>query len=207
MKKIFLIIAIFILIFSVVCIIGTNNTAFKIVVEQRKNIFDNNELIRKEKNNNFQIIHSVAQVNDANDTAYCIDIVKKTLLGYKWIYGGSHIDKFIPFNSRDFNISAQLLNHKEYPKLIIFGICMNKNIESINVKVHGDYKEAKIYYGLSKDERYYVVNFDKEKVYDNYFIFEITYLNGNIETFVIEDENIESFQEGKAKYLYSDKIR
>ena len=207
MKKIFLIVAIFILIFSVVCIIGTKNKAFEVVIEQRKNIIDNIELIRIEKNNNFQIVHSVAQVNEANDTAYCIDIVKKTFLGYKWIYGGCHIDRFIPFNSRDFNLSAQLLNHKEYSKIVIFGICMNKNIESINVKVHGDYKKAKIYDGLSNDERYYVVNFDKEKVYDNYFIFEITYLNGNVETLVIEDENIDSFQEGKAKYFYSDKIR
>lgn len=206
MKKIFLIIAIFTLIICVVNIISSNNTAFEVVAEKRENILDNHELIRIEKNNNFQIIHSVAQINEDNDTAYCIDIVKKNFWDYKWVFGGFHIDRFIPFNSRDFNISAQLINHKEYSKLIIFGVCMNKNIESINVKVHGDYKEAKIYDALSKGERYYVVDFDKDKVYDNSYIFEITYLNGDVETLVIKDEKINSFKKGSVKYFYSDKI-
>ena len=192
----------FVGIIGMIYLLNVNSSPFKVVYELRKDIVRNHKLLTIEKMKEGELVHSVAQVNDENDNMYFIDIVQKTLIGYKWVGGGSHINRDIGFESNDFIFSAQLLNEKQIPHPTIFGICLDENIKDISVRVRGNYHKASIYDGNSKKERYFVITFEDQVANYYFFQFELTYSNGEVLEFIVSNEDVADFQKGHQRYFY-----
>ncbi len=161
----------------------------------------NYEFIATKKTENGTMVYSVGEVNSRADNMYFVDMVKKSLVGYKWLGGGGHINSDIK-ESKDFLFSAQLLNENQNINPTLFGIFFDEKIREITVRTIDELAESTIYDGKDKCENFYVIPFTRNVSEQPFFIFAITYEDGKRLENVITKDKASEFQEGKAIYFY-----
>jgi len=193
----------FIAILSYLFIANISSNPFDSIKVMRENTVTNYELLAMEKTELGTMIYSVGQVNNGKDYMYFVDMVKKSIFGYKWVGGGGHINRDLR-NDKDFVLSTQLLNEEQNIKPTIFGIFSDQNISKITVSTNGNKShEAIISKGKGTNERFYVVSFDEDVSGNTSFIFTVAYKNGNKARYLISgEEDISKFQKGIQKYYY-----
>lgn len=116
-------------------------------------------------------------------------MVKKSFLGYKWVGGGWHINRDI-VRSKEFLISAQLLNENQNVKPTLFGVFSDEKISEITVTTKGiKLHKANIYNVRVEDEKFYYIEFNENVSDYPYFIFTITYKAGEEIEYVLSDDD------------------
>ncbi len=176
---------------------------FDPIRDMRRNMVDNYEIIEIEKTNAGTMVYSVGKANKGADNMYFVDMVKRTLKGYKWIGGGGHVNHDI-CKSRDNNFifSAQLLNEEQNINPTIIGVFANKDIKSIDVRTQSNkICSANIYDGKNEEERFYYISLNEDVCNNTFFIFRITRKNNERVEYIVSGKEILAFQEGKQIYF------
>lgn len=208
-KKYFIFISLGIIIFVLFYINFINIDPFNYLSDRHK-IYEAKDLrlIDIKEKNDKTVIYSVGKVNKRKDNMYFVDILRKTLSGYKWITGRGHIDKeYIEEKvSSDFVLSAQSLLDSQYEDLIVFGMFRNPNIKSITLKIQGisSIYSALIYDIDEEKEKSFIIdcgNIDLKS--PAFLLFNVTYKNNATDSFFIKNKDeINMFFKGdKAIYL------
>lgn len=190
-------------IISSVYLYNVNSDPFDPIKEMRGDMVSNYELIGSEKAEMGTIIYSVGQVNNGKDNMYFIDMVKKSLLGYKWVGGGGHINRDLG-KSEDFIFSTQLLNEKQNIIPTIFGVFTDQNIIKITVRTNDNIlHEAIISKGKGTNEKFYHLSFNGDISNYIYFIYTVIYENGNKAEYIVsENKDLSNLQKGRQIYFY-----
>lgn len=165
----------------------------------RSSFVSNYELLELEKTDIGTMVYSVGMVNDNKDYMYFTDLVKRSLLGFKWVGGGGHINRDIGSMSQDYLISAQLLNEKQKVKPTIFGVFLDNDIENITVTTQSGTSNAIALKGKDGEQFYHIpVTGDS-----NYYIFTITYSDKQTAELIVKGDRLDDFREGKQIYFYN----
>ncbi len=179
-----------------------NSHPFDSIRDMRSDIVENYELIDIEKTETGTIVYSVGKVNKGADNLYFVDMVEKSLMGYKWVGGGGHINHDTG-RSKNFVFSSQLLDEEQNVKPTIFGVFTDKKIRNINVRTWGnELFDAIIYDRKSEGEKFYYIHLTNNVSNYKYFIFTITYGNDKRVEYHLSDDEFSEFQEGKWLHFY-----
>ena len=161
------------------------------------------ELITTVKTDNGIMVYSVGKVNGSRDNAYFVDMVEKSIIGYKWLGGGGHINRDLIKQRKDFVFSAQLLNEENIINPTICGIIRGTNIKSFKITTRdGEFTPA-IFDGKDENEKFYSISFNHNVANDSFFDFYIIY-NGREIKRIIYDEEMSEFQKGQPIYVYDE---
>jgi len=166
--------------------------------DMRSTLVSNYELLDLEKTDMGTMVYSVGKVNDNKDNMYYTDMVKRSLLGYKWVGGGGHINRDIGNESQDFLLSAQLLSEEQKVKPTIFGVFFDTSIKNITLTTQSGTSNAIVLKGKDGDQFYHIPLTGDS----NYYIFKITYNNKQTAEFVVKDDRLGDFRKGKQVYFY-----
>lgn len=166
--------------------------------DMRSTFVSNYELLDSEKTDIGTMIYSAGKVNDNKDYVYYTGLVKRSLLGYKWVGGGGHINRDIENESQDFLFSAQLLSEEQKVKPTILGVFSDTSIRNIIVTTQSGTFNAIILEGKEGDQFYHI----PLTGHSNYYIFKITNINEQTADFLIEDDRLDDFRDGKQVYFY-----
>lgn len=183
---------------SYIYLINRVSYPFDPLRDMRSSFVANYELLDLEKTDIGTMAYSVGKVNDNRDYIYYTDLVKRSLFGYKWVGGGGHINRDTGNESKEFIFSAQLLNEEQKVKPTIFGVFSDTSIKSITVTTQFGTSTAIVLKGKEGDQFYHIPLTSGS----NYYIFKITYSNKQTDEFVIEDDRLGDFNEGKQVYFY-----
>lgn len=179
-----------------------NQHPFDTIREMRSNIAEDHELIKIEKTEKGTMVYSVGKVNNGADNMYFADMVQKSLMGYNWVGGGSHINRYID-QGKGFVFSAQLLNEEQNVRPTIFGVFLNEKIRNITVRVPGNESyRAVIFDEINEGEQFYYIPISNSVSDCRNFIFVIRYENNVMEEYVVTGDEIARFQEGRQIYFY-----
>ena len=208
-KKSFIIVSIFLIVFSYVYYLYASSTPVKAIESFRSGFYKNVTVIAYEEFENGILVYSEGNTGMKNDNFYCVDFVKRSPIIYKWVGGGGHNHKDIGkgIGSESYILSAQVLNENQNIKPTIFGIIKDATITGI--KIYGDMEgeyDGKIFKGLD-DERIYVVNFDEEIEDTKIYKMLIKRNDGTEKEILIVpgEEDLEKFNEGKDILYYRSK--
>lgn len=186
--------------------ISTRKTPYEIVEERRDGVVDY-ELILSNETDDGIFLYTSGIVNKNRDNIYYVDMVKKTLTGYKWVGGGGHINRDHPKESEDFIISMQLLNEEQHITPTALGIISDEKVMGIRIDILDELSnKATIYNGRDENEKFYVVHFESDIADGPYLIVRIMYTGGHEVVFLPTNEDIERLQEGKQLYIYEEDI-
>lgn len=182
-------------------IVNKDSSPFEAVLDKRRGLLENYKPLNIEKTENGTMVYSVGKANNGKDNMYCVDMVKKSFMGYKWVGGGGHINRYMG-HGKDFILSAQLLNEDQNINPTLFGIIPDIKINKINVRVSGNrIYEGVIYNIKEENEKFYYIPLDDNVSNYRYFILIVTYENGESLEYTISDDKIEGFQEGYLLYF------
>lgn len=203
LRKIYFVVLIIILIALFFIIDVITNKPFDAVCKQRDTI-DNKELIATEKNKDgTTMVYSVSEENDGNDKAYFVDMVEKSLIGYKWLGGGGHVNRDTIKETKDFVFSVQLLNEKNNIKPTIFGIVRGSNIKRFKITTADGEVKPTILDDKDENEKFYSVSISQNAANKSLFYFYII-CNGRLMKRMIYDEEISELQKGQPIYIYEE---
>ena len=192
----------FILVVVISLILLLSNTAdpFDPIEDMRSTLLDSHEVVDIIETEAGTMVYSVGKINNKVDNMYFVDMVKKSLTGYSWLGGGGHINRDVG-RSENFIFSSQLLNERQNINPTMFGVFADEKIKDIAVLTPDGMYDA-IFYDGNSDERVYYISFDNNVSEYIYLIFIITYKNDERVDYVISDDEISRFQEGKSIYFY-----
>ncbi len=180
-------------------------TAYEIVEEKRDIVIDY-ELISTNEMDDSMLLYSSGIINDSKDNIYYVDMVKKTLTGYKWLGGGGHINRDIIESNKDFIISIQLLNEEQNITPTALGIITDDKVIDVIIDIPGKLTNATIYDGRDKNEKFYVVHIDRNITDIQNLIVRIMYTGGSEVAFLPSDEEMERLQKGRQIYINEEDI-
>ena len=181
-------------------IISRIKTPYELVKGMRDRDMDY-ELISSNKTDEGIFLYTSGVVNEEKYNKYNIDLVKKTLTGYKWAGGGGHINRDIS-NSEDFIISMQLLYAEQYFTPTIFGIIIDENIKDIRIYIRDELSNvATIYNGRDENEKFYVVHFERDIADVSYMTVRLIYADGREVVFMPSDEEMERLLKSVPRYI------
>lgn len=198
-------IIIFVIVIGILINIFTRKTPYEVVEERRDGVL-NYELISSNKTDEGILLYTSGVVNEAEDSIYYVDMVKKTLLGYKWLGGGGHINRDIVESNKDFIISIQLLNEEQNITPTALGIILDEKVVDVRIDIPGKLTKATIYDGREKNEKFYVVHIEKDIADIQNFIVRIIYAGGGEVVFLPSVEDVERLQEGRQLYIKEENI-
>ncbi|MBU5677676.1 hypothetical protein KQI88_14740 [Alkaliphilus sp. MSJ-5] len=138
---------------------------------------EDHELISIKETKNGIMVYSVGKVNNGINNMYLVNKVKKSFISYKWMGGGGHVNRDL-HQHRDFIFSAQLLNESQNVNPTLFGVFSDENISQITVRTTNGSYNAVIYDGKNRDEKFYVISFEQNVMDERYFMFTVSYING-----------------------------
>lgn len=196
-----IVIVVIIAVSSYLYMINKNSHPFDPVYEMRRSYVQDYELIETEETNTGTMVYSVGKVNEGSDNMYFTDMVKKTLLGYKWVGGGGHVDSDLR-ESHDFTFSAQLLNETQNIRTTIFGVFSDDKIKNITVSPKAKELCGTVILEREKSRYFYYIPLENDVVYNPYFIFTIIYKDNKRMDYLVSADEISDFQEGKQIYFY-----
>lgn len=179
-----------------------NNHPFDPVLKMRSDSVKNYEVIDIKETDNGTIIYSVGKVNKDADNMYFVDMVEKSLIGYKWIGGGGHVNKDLGMNN-NFIFSAQLLNEDQNITPTLIGIISDMKVSKITITTSSN----KIYEGTIYDrneemEKFYYISFDENVANERFFIFTVIYEDGKVTEHTLSSkEDISKLQKGHQFYF------
>ncbi len=190
-----------------IIILSTNKEShpFEPIIQLRDYVTDY-QTISTEKNEDGIMVYSIGKVNDGNDDMYFVDMVKKSLIGYKWTGGGGHIDRSTLNEGKKFLLSVQLLNENQNITPTLFGVIADERIDKVLVRTRKGVKNSIVYDVKEQSEKLYVVHFERNVSDEPYFIVIITYKDGSEAKHVISGNNITRLQEGRQTYLYEEQF-
>ncbi len=190
---------VFLMLISYFYLLNKVSYPFDPIRDMRSSFVSNYELLDLEKTDIGTMVYSVGKVNDNKDYMYYTDLVKRSLLGYKWVGGGGHINRDIGNRSQNFFLSAQLLSEEQKVKPIIFGVFSDTSIKNISVTTQSGTSTAIVLKGKDSDQFYHIpLTCDS-----NYYIFTITYSDKQRAELVVKDDRLDDFHEGKQIYFYN----
>ncbi|RCW65788.1 hypothetical protein [Saliterribacillus persicus] len=199
MKKIFILAAI-IMAVILIMVFYRSGKPIDVVSEVREGIAKNIEVIDNVETENGVMIYSIGESNTEKNYMYSVDLVKKSLTGYKWLGGGGHVNQDVPITN-EFIFSLQLLNEEQNVNPTLFGVLKDLSIENVNVSTHSELIDAN-FYEARDGEMFYVIPFSSDVASSDYFQITITFENNSSITHIISnDDEISRLQEGKAFYL------
>lgn len=182
-----------------------NSTPFE-PIQKRYTMVEDHQLISIKETKDGVMVYSIGKVNSNIDNIYFVDMVKKSIISYKWLGGGGHINRGYRENE-NFIFSAQLLNEEQNINPTLFGILLDENINKIDVRISKGFFDSIIYDGENRNEKLYVVSFENNVSNETYFIFTVWYKNGKSLEFSITGEEINKFQRGGMLYFYEENIQ
>ncbi|WP_435789845.1 hypothetical protein [Clostridium sp.] len=186
---------------SAVVLANRSSSPFDPVYDFRKDIVKNHEPLKIQEMDKIAMIYSVGKANNSADNMYFVDMVEKSLVGYKWLGGGGHINRDIG-RDKEFVFSAQLLNEEQNINPTIIGVSIDEEIKNISVQTQGESNKASIYEREQEGENFYYIPLSDNVANNMVFVFEITYKdNVKVEYLVSE---ISEFQDGKQIYFYNE---
>ncbi|KUO49765.1 MAG: hypothetical protein APF76_00530 [Desulfitibacter sp. BRH_c19] len=192
----------FILVAVISLILVFSNTAdpFDPIEDMRSTLLDSHEVIDIKETEAGTMVYSVGRINNNVDNMYFVDMVKKSLIGYKWLGGGGHINRDVGRNE-NFIFSSQLLNERQNINPTMFGVFADEKIKDIDVLTPDGTYDAIFYDGRSGEKVYYI---PLDNHVSNYMslILIITYEDNERVDYIISNDEISSFQEGKSIYFY-----
>ena len=197
---------IFIIVMAVLINVITRKTPYEVVEEMRDGVEDY-MLISTNKTDEGEILYTSGVINKDKDNIYYVDMVKKTLTGYKWTGGGGHINRDIVESNKDFIISMQLLNEEQDITPTALGIISDERVIGIRINVKDELSnKATIYNGRDANEKFYVVHFESDIADVPYLMVRIMYTGGREAVFLPSDEEMERLREGKQLYINEENI-
>ncbi|NMA49083.1 MAG: hypothetical protein GX947_04855 [Tissierellia bacterium] len=203
------VIIIFVIVIAILINISTRKSPYELVEEMRDGTVDY-ELISSNKTDDGIFLYTSGIVNKHRDNIYYVDMVKKTLTGYKWVGGGGHINRDLPKESEeseDFIISMQLLNEEQHITPTALGIISDEKVIGISIDILDELSnKVTIYNGRDEKEKFYVVHFEGDIADVPYLIVRIMYAGDREVVFLSTDEDMKRLQEGKQLYINEENI-
>ena len=200
------IIIIFVIFIAIIINISTRKTPYELVEGMRDGVVDY-ELISSNETDEGIFLYTSGVINKVEDNIYYVDMMKKTLTGYKWIGGGGHINRNHPKEGEDFIISIQLLNEEQHITPTALGIISDEKVKEIRIEILDEVSnKATIYNGRDENEKLYVVHFESDIADVPYLIVRIMYTGGREVVFSPSDKDMERLQEGKQLYINEENI-
>lgn len=205
LKILFIAGAVFIIAVLVIGIfVGMNkgSNPFDPVKKMRENIEDYKAIAISETKSG-ALVYSAGSINDGNDHMYFVDLVQKSLFGYKWLGGGGHMNHETARPGETLAFSAQLLNESQGITPTVFGILSGEEIDKVAVHTSEEIWDATIYNGIDASEKLFAVQFQDDGSNDQHFAFAITFKDGNQLDYTVPAAEIAAFQQGKPIYFYT----
>jgi len=200
------VIIIFVIVIAILINISTRKTPYELVEGMRDGVVDY-ELITSNKTDEGIFLYTSGVINKMEDNIYYVDMMKKTLTGYKWIGGGGHINRDHPKESEDFIISMQLLNEEQHITPTALGIISDEKVIGIRIDILDELSnKVTIYNGRDEKEKFYVVHFESDISEVPFLIVRIMYTGGREVVFLPTDEDMKRLQEGKQLYINEENI-
>lgn len=175
-----------------------NSEPVDIIEEVREEVAENIQVIDTVITDSGMMIYSFGETNSGNNYMYFVDMLKKSLNGYKWLGGGGHIDEDLS-GTNNFSLSLQLLNEEQNVNPILFGIINEPNVSRIEVSTDNELIEAAHYEVIN--DVFFAIPFSDNVADVVNFQLMITYDDGVSAVHTLSGDKVRRLQDGRALYL------